>query len=194
MLPNLSEIFANVAHAHVGCRLRLTIIGGGSARRTALAVQAPRSLREGASALFGSVSAKSFESVDVDLSSIYPRVTGRSAIVGLVSRAGAGSGKGSGTDRQFVFVNGRPVDAPKVARCVGDAWRSIEGDRRSRPAFVLNIQLPTSAAVSALILKRVWVGNFELRDFIRIAYGHRSVVDVNIIPNKRDVIIEHEPA
>ena len=45
--------------------------------------------------------------------------TNRGAIVGFISKAGAGIGR-SNNEKQFLFINGRPVDVPKVrfmARC-----------------------------------------------------------------------------
>ncbi|EGB04191.1 hypothetical protein AURANDRAFT_72554 [Aureococcus anophagefferens] len=153
------------AHAlvAVGCRLRLTLVsGGGATRRTAIAVQAPRSLRESASALFGHAFARSLEEVSFDLRGGEDCSL---AVIGLMSRAGgfdAPGPRGGGGDRQFLFVNGRPIDAPRVSRCIGDVWRSVEGDRRGRPAFVLDIRVPPSA------------------------------VDVNVSPDKRDVVLDDE--
>ena len=147
----------------LGCRLRLTLVsGGGATRRTAIAVQAPRSLRESASALFGHAFARSLEEVSFDLRGGEDCSL---AVIGLMSRAGgfdAPGPRGGGGDRQFLFVNGRPIDAPRVSRCIGDVWRSVEGDRRGRPAFVLDIRVPPSA------------------------------VDVNVSPDKRDVVLDDE--
>lgn len=43
-------------------------------------------------------------------------------ITGLLSRPAPGSGRPSG-DRQLLFVNGRPVDLPRVTRLLNETYR-----------------------------------------------------------------------
>ena len=80
-------------------------------------------------------------------------------IVGYVSKMNSGIGR-AGSDRQFFFLNGRPVDAKKFAKAVNEAWRQFEMNHK--PACVLNVILPP--------------GSF----------------DVNVTPDKREVMIERE--
>lgn len=80
-------------------------------------------------------------------------------IEGLVSRARSGIGR-SGTDRQFFFLNGRPVELKRFSKTISDAWRQFEMNHK--PACAFNIILPP--------------GSF----------------DVNLTPDKREVLIERE--
>jgi DNA mismatch repair ATPase MutL len=80
-------------------------------------------------------------------------------ITGLASKAGVGVGR-SDNDRQFTFVNGRPVDLPRFAKVMNEVWRRYE--MKQKPAFVLDIAVPP--------------GYF----------------DVNLTPDKREVLIVHE--
>lgn len=80
-------------------------------------------------------------------------------ISGFVSKARAGIGRSS-TDRQFFFVNGRPVDLKKFSKALNDVWRQYEMNHK--PACALNVSLPP--------------GSF----------------DVNLTPDKREILIERE--
>lgn len=60
-------------------------------------------------------------------------------ISGYVSRSGGGVGR-SDNDRQFFFLNGRPVDLPRVTRLVNEVWRLYE--MKHKPAAILNLQAP----------------------------------------------------
>ena len=60
-------------------------------------------------------------------------------ITGYVSKAGVGVGR-SDNDRQFTFINGRPVDLSKFIKVVNEAWRRYE--MKSKPACILDIRVP----------------------------------------------------
>ena len=60
-------------------------------------------------------------------------------ISGYISKAGDGVGR-SDNDRQFTFINGRPVDLSKFIKVVNEAWRRYE--MKSKPACVLDIRVP----------------------------------------------------
>ena len=60
-------------------------------------------------------------------------------ISGYVSKAGVGVGR-SDNDRQFTFINGRPVDLSKFIKVVNEAWRRYE--MKSKPACILDIRVP----------------------------------------------------
>ncbi|KAF5842570.1 hypothetical protein DUNSADRAFT_6420 [Dunaliella salina] len=85
----------------------------------------------------------------------------------FVSRAHAGKA-GGGSDlarhQQFVFLNGRPVDLPRVNKALNDSYRSLTSALHgsARPVAVLDLQLP------------------------------RSLVDVNVVPDKRTVMMQCE--
>lgn len=57
-----------------------------------------------------------------------------------MSKAGAGCGRASG-DRQFLFVNGRPVEMPKVGKLLNETYRAFNS--LQYPMAVLNFVLPT---------------------------------------------------
>ena len=111
-----------------------------------LQARAGRSLAEAAASVFGAKFAESLEPV------------AESFVTGLVSRA-LGVGRAEG-DRQFFFVNGRPVDLPKLTRAANDAWRRLE--LKHKPALILDLTVD------------------------------RSDVDVNLAPDKREVVLDDE--
>jgi DNA mismatch repair protein PMS2 len=58
----------------------------------------------------------------------------------FVSKAGAGCGRASG-DRQFFYVNGRPVEMPKAGKLLNETYRAFNS--LQYPMAVLNFVLPT---------------------------------------------------
>ncbi len=64
-------------------------------------------------------------------------------IEGMISKAGtAGSGR-SDNSRQFLYVNGRPVDLPSVMRILNEVWRQYE--MKAKPIALLNLKLPVGS-------------------------------------------------
>lgn len=61
---------------------------------------------------------------------------------GYLSKSGQGSGRNLG-DRQFFFVNGRPVDMPKVSKIVNELYKSANS--KQYPIAVMNFTIPTGA-------------------------------------------------
>ncbi len=62
----------------------------------------------------------------------------------LVSAAGASTGRSVG-DRQFFYINGRPVDMPRAARHLNEAYKSLTSPAAAvaRPFAILNWTVPT---------------------------------------------------
>ena len=89
-------------------------------------------------------------------------------IEGLVSKApGTESSGKAARDIQVFSINGRPVDLPKVSKIIAEAWRQFEtvsGDSKKRPACILGMYLPN------------------------------CMFDVNVSPDKREVLISEEAA
>lgn len=86
---------------------------------------------------------------------------------GLVSNASLdanGSGGRARSSHQYLYVNRRPVDLRKLIRSVNDLYRRVTGCKGTSPVLVLNISLP-----------------FARHDF-------------NLAPDKREVVIQEEPA
>ena len=56
-----------------------------------------------------------------------------------------GSGRAA-SDRQFFFVNGRPVDVPKFVKVLNDTYRSLSSlaGAASRPTAIVNVQMPST--------------------------------------------------
>ncbi|GLC44959.1 hypothetical protein PLESTB_000668600 [Pleodorina starrii] len=84
-------------------------------------------------------------------------------VVGWVSRAGCGL-RGDAS-RQFIFLNGRPVDLPKAARVLNDSFKSL-----SSPAHAASCRPMALLAVTLAA----------------------SDVDVNVTPDKRRVFMAAE--
>jgi DNA mismatch repair protein PMS2 len=61
---------------------------------------------------------------------------------GFVSKAAAGCGRASG-DRQFFFLNGRPVELGRMAKLINEIYRSFNAAQC--PMAVLDLTLPTNA-------------------------------------------------
>lgn len=87
--------------------------------------------------------------------------------MGLVSRASLdadGSGGRARSSHQYMFVNERPVDFPRVARAANEVYRRATGLSSASPTLVLNFIMPTWAC------------------------------DVNLAPDKRHVLVHDEDA
>ena len=65
--------------------------------------------------------------------------TDRVTIHGFVSRPRAGHGRRA-SDRQYTFVNSRPVDFPRLARVVNDAFRASTAKSECFPFLLLNLE------------------------------------------------------
>ncbi|GAB2281577.1 hypothetical protein Dimus_016158 [Dionaea muscipula] len=63
-------------------------------------------------------------------------------VEGFLSKPGYGNGRNLG-DRQFFYVNGRPVDMPKVSKLVNELYKG--GNSRQYPIVILNFILPMVA-------------------------------------------------
>lgn len=64
------------------------------------------------------------------------------ALDGFLSKPGYGSGRNLG-DRQFFFVNGRPVEMPKISKLLNELYRSANS--RQYPIAIMNFTIPTGA-------------------------------------------------
>jgi len=150
------------------CRLRVTLQVMGK-RTTVMAVQSGRTIVDTVSSIFGAKFAQSLapfnsmgeDKLDKQCTKSLMVLDSHKSVIGLVSRMGDGVGRSEG-DRQFLFCNDRPIDAPKIVRAVNDTWRLSE--MKHKPAFIIYLRLPTEE------------------------------VDLNISPNKREVLIDNEAA
>ena len=132
--------------------------GKNAPRQTVLNTQGGGSLRAAVATVFGHKTSSAMLEVREDLGE------GCGArIDGMVSKAAPGCGRGAG-DRQFFFVNGRPVDLPKAARVCNETYRQYNQTTSGTPfpCVVLDFRLPTDA------------------------------YDVNVTPDKRKVLLHGE--
>ncbi|XP_019257845.1 PREDICTED: DNA mismatch repair protein PMS1-like [Nicotiana attenuata] len=63
-------------------------------------------------------------------------------VEGFISKRGYGSGRNMG-DRQYFFVNGRPVDMPKVGKLVNELYRGANS--RQYPIAIMDFTIPPRA-------------------------------------------------
>ena len=119
------------------------------------------------SSLFTPAEAAKLTPFALDLASVtgLPTLT----VDGFVSRLAPGCGRSS-SDRQYVYLNQRPVDLPKVTRAVTDVYKqhSVGGGQF------------TAAGAHPLLFLRVWAPT--------------AAYDVNVTPNKRTVFLHKEKA
>jgi DNA mismatch repair protein PMS2 len=122
-----------------GVRIICSNQSGGkhAARATVIHTQGNGSVRQNVATVFGAKTVQAMVPVDAELEG---GVGCR--LVGFVSKAASGCGRGAG-DRQFFFVNGRPVDLPRFAKTVNELYRAFCPGQC--PMAVLDFKMPTDA-------------------------------------------------
>ncbi|CAI5532442.1 unnamed protein product [Closterium sp. Naga37s-1] len=153
-------------HARILCTNQS---GRSSARTTVVQTAGTGSMRENIIAVFGAKAAAGLDPVDITFPlspaaaaaapappALAPpaAATGAAAtapatlpasccrVTGFISRPGAGSGRSAG-DRQFFFLNGRPVDLPRLSKLLNELYRSFNS--LQFPAAFLNVSLSADA-------------------------------------------------
>ncbi|CAK9200952.1 unnamed protein product [Sphagnum troendelagicum] len=135
-LLSILQAYALIAK---GVRIVCTNQVGKSGRSTVIQTQGSGSVKDNVITVFGIKTAACLEPLELSAMD----VGGQSVKVeGFVSKPGAGCGRASG-DRQFFYVNGRPVDLPKISRLLNELYRSFNSSQC--PMAVLNIMLPTQS-------------------------------------------------
>ncbi|KAH9299316.1 hypothetical protein KI387_030998, partial [Taxus chinensis] len=130
-LLSLLHAYALIAK---GVRLVCTNVAGRNAKIVVLQTQGTGSVKDNIITVFGTKTLASLDALDFCISD-------GCRIEGFVSKPGSGSGRASG-DRQFFFVNGRPVDMPKVTKLLNERYKSYNSQQY--PMAVLNFILPTT--------------------------------------------------
>ncbi|BFI23248.1 radial spoke head protein 10B [Marchantia polymorpha subsp. ruderalis] len=118
-----------------GIKLLCSNQAGRGGRTTVVQTQGNACIKDNIVTIFGTKTAASMEWLDLSVSE-------NCYVEGFVSKPGAGCGRASG-DRQFFYVNGRPVDMPKVAKLLNELYRSFNS--LQYPMLVLNFILPTTS-------------------------------------------------
>ena len=111
--------------------------GKTGSRSTVIHTQGNGSVRQNIATVFGAKTSSGLVPVEADLEG------GCGChLSGFVSKAEAGCGRGGG-DRQFFYVNGRPVDWPKMSKLLNELYRAFCPNQF--PVAVLDFRLPTDA-------------------------------------------------
>ena len=119
----------------VGVRLIVTHTAGRAPRATVVHTQGGGTMRDNIVTVLGAASANALQPFSALL-------LGTCTASGFVSSPAAGSGRSS-SDRQYFYVNGRPVDLPRVAKTLNEVYRTFNAAQF--PAAVLDFRLPTDA-------------------------------------------------
>lgn len=98
-----------------------------------LKTQGSASLKDNVITVFGMNTFNCLEPVTVCISD-------SCKVEGFLSKPGQGSGRNLG-DRQFYFVNGRPVDMPKISKLVNELYKGANS--RQYPIAIMNFTIPT---------------------------------------------------
>lgn len=108
---------------------------GKNSKMVVVKTQGSTSLKDNIITVFGLNTFKCLEPFNLTLSEGYQ-------VEGFLSKPGPGTGRISG-DRQFFYVNGRPVDIPKVTKLVNELYRN--SNSRQYPVAVLNFCIPSTS-------------------------------------------------
>ncbi|XP_031487783.1 DNA mismatch repair protein PMS1 isoform X1 [Nymphaea colorata] len=129
-LISLLHAYALIAK---GVRLVCTNKVGKNPKYVALKTQGSTSLRDNIIMVFGMKMFACLEPLDLHLSD-------NIHIEGFLSKPGSGRGRTLG-DRQFFYVNGRPVDLPKASKLINEFYKSLNS--KQYPIAIMNFILPT---------------------------------------------------
>ncbi|KAL3701529.1 hypothetical protein R1sor_019551 [Riccia sorocarpa] len=131
-LLSILQAYALIAK---GVKLVCSNQTGRGGRTTVVQTQGNSSIKDNIVTVFGVKTAGCMEWLDL-------AVTESCYVEGFISKPGAGCGRAAG-DRQFFYVNNRPVDMPKVAKLLNELYKSFNS--LQYPMVVLNFVLPTTS-------------------------------------------------
>ncbi|GJY91086.1 DNA mismatch repair protein [Tanacetum coccineum] len=130
-LISLLQAYALIAK---GVRLVCTNTIGKNKNSGVLKTQGSGYLKDNIITMFGMNTFNCLEPVNLYISDTCQ-------VDGFLSKSGYGSGRNIG-DRQYYFVNGRPVDMPKVSKLVNELYRSANS--KQYPIAIMNFAVPTN--------------------------------------------------
>ncbi|XP_041020183.1 DNA mismatch repair protein PMS1 isoform X2 [Juglans microcarpa x Juglans regia] len=131
-LISLLNAYALIAK---GVRLVCSNTTGKNAKSVVLKTQGSDSLKDNIITVFGMNVFNCLKPVNICISD-------SCKVDGFLSKAGQSSGRNLG-DRQFFFVNDRPVDMPKVSKLVNEFYKGANS--RQYPIAIMNFTIPKGA-------------------------------------------------
>ncbi|GAB4829905.1 hypothetical protein Ancab_019551 [Ancistrocladus abbreviatus] len=131
-LISLLNAYALIAK---GVRLVCTNASGKNVKSVVLKTQGSGSLKDNIITVFGMNTFSCLEPLSFPISD-------NCKVEGFLSKSGYGSGRNLG-DRQFFYVNGRPVDMPKVGKLLNELYKGANS--RQYPIAIINFTVPSSA-------------------------------------------------
>ncbi|RDX85851.1 DNA mismatch repair protein PMS1, partial [Mucuna pruriens] len=131
-LVSLLNAYALIAK---GVRFVCTNTTGKNVRSVVLKTQGSGSLKDNVITVLGMNTLSCLEPVTLSISD-------SCKVEGFLSKSGQGNGRNLG-DRQYFFVNGRPVDMPKVSKLVNELYKGANS--KQYPIAILNFTVPTRA-------------------------------------------------
>ncbi|KAL4338687.1 hypothetical protein HN51_048904 [Arachis hypogaea] len=131
-LVSLLNAYALIAK---GVRFVCTNTTGKNVRSVVLKTQGSNSLKDNIITVLGMNTFSCLEPLTICISD-------GCKVDGFISRPGQGSGRNLG-DRQYLFVNGRPVDMPKISKLVNELYKGA--NPKQYPIAILNFTIPTRA-------------------------------------------------
>lgn len=118
-----------------GVRLLCTNTTGKNTKAVVLKTQGSGSLKDNIITVFGMSTFSCLQPVSICISD-------SCKVDGFISKPGQGSGRNLG-DRQYYFVNGRPVDMPKVTKLVNELYKGANS--RQYPIAIMSFSVPSRA-------------------------------------------------
>lgn len=118
-----------------GVRLVCSNTSGKNLKSVVIKTQGSGSLKDNIIQVFGTNMFNCLEPVSICISD-------DCKIEGFLSKSGQGSGRSMG-DRQYFFVNGRPVDMPKVSKLVNEIYKGANS--KQYPVAIMNFIIPARA-------------------------------------------------
>ncbi|KAJ3681376.1 hypothetical protein LUZ60_015865 [Juncus effusus] len=179
-LISLLNAYALIAK---GVRLLCTNTTSKGSKSVVLKTQGSKSLKDNLINIFGISTFQCLVPLNLTLSEGF-------SIEGFISKSGNGNGRNS-TDRQFFYVNNRPVDLPKVGKMINELYKS--SNSKQYPIAVLNFCVPTeSYDVNVTPDKRKVFFSSEgqlmvsLRETLETVYSpDRCVYSINSVENPK---------
>jgi len=123
-----------------GVRISCTNVDGSMRKKRLLETAGGSNLKSNILNVFDIKLVNGLDPVEMEFPSLHEKDVAPLKLNGFVSKLGGGIGMSSG-DRQFWFVNGRPINFPKGSKVVNAVWRLR--DMKQKPALFLNWTIPS---------------------------------------------------